>query len=120
MKLCNNPCIECPYLKGSMPGYFGGNDPQEYAHALHADTIVPCHMRSTYDDDEEVSEVTICVGHLMAQKKVCKSNSHPEAVKALKSTKFKAMFKKHKADVLGFDFYEHHGVEYEIKFTPRS
>jgi len=105
-KPCKNPCPECPYRKSSTPGYLGGNDPKEYAKALHLDTVVPCHMRSEYDEDGTVDVVAVCPGHLMAQKRVCKRTEHPEAKAAWDQKAYEA----NRDDILGFDFYDHHGV----------
>ena len=107
---CKRPCKECPYMKDSMPGYFGGNDPAEYALAMHLDTVVPCHMKSTYFEDD-VEEIVMCTGHLLSQRKVCKRSVHPEVVKAWKDGSLELLYEELKDDLLGFDFYNHHGLK---------
>lgn len=98
-------------MKSSIPGDFGGNDPEIYAEALHADTVVACHMKSTFDNESNVKDTVICAGHLMAQRKVCKKAYNEYAVAVWADEDFQAMYEKMKDQVLGFDFYTHHGIE---------
>jgi len=111
MKHCKKPCPECPYMKTSMPGYFGGNDPKEYALAIHLDTVVACHMKSSFGEDERVTDVTICAGHLFAQKKAAKRTVHPDAIEAWADQDFQQTYEEMKDDVLGLDFYTHHKID---------
>lgn len=105
------PCKECPYMKRSMPGYFGGQDPLIYAEAMHQDTIIPCHMRSEYHDGGDVQVVTPCTGHLMSQKKVCKGSLHEVALEYLRDPRFYELYNELYDEVLGFRFYDHHGLD---------
>lgn len=113
MKHCKKPCSECPYMKKSEPGYFGGNDPGEYQVAIHRDTVVACHTTSTYDHNEDVETAVVCRGHLLAQKKVCKQIRHEEAVDVAQSEAFQEQYDELKDEVLGFDFAEHHRIGME-------
>lgn len=81
--MCNQPCKECPYTTNSLPGYFGGNDPLEYAAASHRDVVAPCHVRSKYDENGMVKEnFSPCVGLALAQMVNCKSpRNNPEMQK---------------------------------------
>lgn len=110
MKHCKKPCPECPYRKDSEPEYFGDNDPQEYADALHLDTVVACHTKSGYDANGNVNDVVICAGHLIAQKKVCKSTQHPDALQVLALEEFQEMVEEKRDEVHGFSFYSHHNI----------
>ena len=109
MKHCKKPCAECPYMKKSMPGYFGDNDPTEYQVAIHRDTVVACHTTSKYDVNGVTTPV-VCRGHLLAQKKVCKQIRHEDAVDVAKSEAFQEQYDELKDEVLGFDFAEHHRI----------
>lgn len=110
MKYCKKPCKECAYIKGSLPGWFGDNDPMLYADALHQDTVVPCHMKSKFDANGDVTDVVMCTGHLFAQKKACKRSLHPQVIKVWQDQEFAAMYEQMKDKGLGLDFYEYHKI----------
>jgi len=112
---CKNPCSTCPYTKNALKGYFGGNDPQEYADAIHRDTIVACHSRTKHDEitQEAKSEgdITICTGHIVSQIKVCKNPQHPEGKKAHDFVRSFTNLEELKDNALAFDFKAFHGIQ---------
>ncbi len=70
---CKTPCPECPYIKGAPEGFFGGQDPEIYADAIHRDSVVVCHSRNKYDKDGMAIEpYEPCLGHAMIQIKAIK------------------------------------------------
>jgi hypothetical protein len=111
---CKNPCPTCPYTKKSLSGDFGGNDPEEYANAIHQDTVIACHSRTKHNKTtslpDSISDVTICTGHIIAQIKVCKSSQHTDGAKAHTLLRENENFEKLKENNLGFDFKQHHGL----------
>lgn len=111
MKRCKTPCKECPYMKKSIPGYFGGHNPKAYAEALHIDTVVACHTKSKFDNDGDLTDMTMCIGHVLSQRKACKRSYHPDILEAWADPKVNALYEAKYDDILGLDFYEHHKVE---------
>jgi len=113
-KPCKKPCPQCPYLKNSLSGYFGGEDPAIYANAISQDTVVACHTRTKHDPKTNVpkslNDVSICVGHLLAQIKTCKSSRHPDAAKAIEGLRKQDNITELLSDNLGFDFKSHHKI----------
>ena len=111
---CKNPCPTCPYTKKALSGDFGGNDPEEYANAIHQDTVIACHSRTKHDQTtllpKSTSDVTICTGHIVAQIKVCKQSRHPDGLKAQETVRNNSNFEELKENALGFDFKSHHGL----------
>lgn len=114
-KPCKNPCPECPYKKNSPKGYFGGQDPLEYANAIHQDTIIPCHSRTKYNENTEMptfnSDIVPCTGHLVAQIKVCKRQKNEDAANAQDYVRNLENIEELKQNILGFDFKKHHEID---------
>lgn len=113
-KPCKNPCPECPYAKKSIPGYFGGLDPREYAQAIGQDTVIACHTRSKYDTNGHVKmdDVVVCTGHIVAQIKSCKQTIHPVGKLAHEQIRAQSNFEQLKTEMLGLDFWSHHKIEF--------
>lgn len=113
-KPCKNPCPSCPYRKESLKGYFGGQDPQEYADAIHQDTVIACHSRTKHNKEtgmpETLDDVVVYTGHIVAQINVCKSTMHPDGQKARQQILEQDNIDELKQSVLGFDFKSHHGI----------
>lgn len=66
-------CRECPYRNTSAKGYMGGQDPEDYREYINMDIVVPCHMRSTYDDEGDPEQAKPCTGHVASVVKSCRS-----------------------------------------------
>lgn len=113
-KPCKNPCPSCPYTKNAIKGDFGGNDPEEYAQAIHLDTVVACHSRTKHNEiTGEASsdgDITICTGHIVSQIKSCKSSRHPEGIKAHALVRSFPNLDKLKDNALAFDFKSFHNI----------
>lgn len=114
-KACKKPCPSCPYTKNAVRGYFGGHEPDEYANAIHQDTIIACHSRTKHNKEsgivESMDDVTICTGHIVSQIKVCKSSMHKDGAEAQKQVRASSNFEKLKENALGFDFKSYHGID---------
>jgi hypothetical protein len=112
---CKKPCKTCPYKKDSIKGYFAGLDPQEYAEAIHQDTIIACHSRSTYNQSGIVTTAVVCTGHIVAQILSLKRPNalHIEQLQAHQQIRKQDNFVELKAQNLSlFDFYKHHNIDY--------
>lgn len=113
-KPCKKPCLSCPFTKNSDKGYFGGNDPLEYANALHQDTVIACHSRTKHNKKtglpDSYSDITICTGHIVSQIKIFKSSIHEEGSKAQQQIRSSDNFEELKENALGFDFKKYHGI----------
>ena len=111
---CKEPCPSCPYTKNAPKGYFGGQDPLEYANAIGQDTVVACHTHTKHSEESGViesdSDITICTGHIISQIKTCKSSIHPEGQEAHALVRSRDNFEELKDNALGFDFKSHHGI----------
>lgn len=63
------PCKECPFTKGSLPGWLGGETLQDtYDQVMHEGPFA-CHM-TRHKKDKDMSR---CFGSLMFMRKGCKS-----------------------------------------------
>lgn len=110
---CKNPCPTCPFMKGSAKGYFGGNDPEEYAESIHRNTVVACHSRTKHDEETGMptgeGSIHICTGHIVAQTKVCKSPlPGTDADHSHSLVRSRENFEELKNNALGFDFKQYH------------
>jgi hypothetical protein len=114
-KPCKNPCSTCPYTKNSLTGYFGGQDANEYADAIHRDTVIACHTRTKHNKETHLpdsdSDVTICTGHIVSQIKVLKRTRHPDGMTAHGLIREQKNFEELKENALGFDFKKHHNID---------
>ena len=111
---CKNPCPSCPYTKKAAKGYFGGNNPEEYARAIHQDTVIACHTRTKYNEKtgypDSEDDVVICTGHIVSQIKACKSTIHSDGKKARDQIMTQDNFEELKEQSLAFDFKQYHGI----------
>lgn len=114
--MCKKPCKECPYRTDSLPGYFGGQNPAEYAAAIHMEIVVACHTRSKYTDGL-ASTVVPCTGHVLSQIKSCKSPNRNSELIALHNQVRQMPDKDVEAmssNILeSFKFREHHDISIE-------
>lgn len=69
------PCKECPWLKNSLRGYLGPEDPEYFASVFHQDFEYPCHK--TKDTPEE----EVCTGLVYTRVNSCKSARTPGQLK---------------------------------------
>jgi hypothetical protein len=37
------PCSDCPWRRDALPGWLGGNTPEEWVQIAHSDGLVECH-----------------------------------------------------------------------------
>ena len=85
---------------------------QDYKKALHHDTIIACHSRSKYDEEETVIEAVVCTGHIVAQINSCKRPNalHKEMYDAHQQIRKQDNFEELKSNTLSaFNFDKHHG-----------
>jgi hypothetical protein len=112
---CKEPCPSCPYTVKAIAGDFGGNDPAEYADAIHRDTIVACHSRTKHDKTSHLpnseDDITICTGHIVSQIVVLKRSDHPEGRVAQDRIRELPNFEALKTLALGFNFKDFHGLD---------
>lgn len=109
--MCKKPCPSCPYLKKSIPGYFGGNDKEHFQRAIHGELVLPCHSRSKTDKNHEFisSKVVGCRGQVIAQINSCKIPINPVLLKIRKELEASDDFKQLKENNLSaFNFDKHH------------
>lgn len=99
-----NACKECPFKKGSLPGWLG---PWHDSNTLHLHIVneqdFACHMTLGQDDDEEVPETARrCTGAIMYATKSCKRFNDP----VLRDEQVKHQPSEEIMDL--FEFREHH------------
>ncbi len=56
------PCSDCPLSRGSLNGWLGGGNPEEWGHALHSESRMNCH----------VLEGAQCAGAAIYRSNICK------------------------------------------------
>jgi len=112
---CKSPCKECPYQKGSASGYFGGNDPGIYRHAINAETVIPCHMRSEHDHSGEVVNPEPCTGLFFSIQKSCRLPMTEPMIELLKASRAHPKVEEIKGNALAsWEFADYHGIEEEF------
>lgn len=113
-KPCKYPCPSCPFTNKADKGYFGGNNPEEYAQSIHQDTVVACHTRTKHNEATGLpnsdNDIVICTGHIVSQIKACKNTIHPEGKKAKEQIMAQDNFENLKEKALAFDFKQYHGI----------
>lgn len=65
------PCKECPFLKKSASGFFGGYTPEEYHQMAHGEMGVACHTAKHHEG------TVACVGALQHANVAFKSYRNP-------------------------------------------
>lgn len=84
------PCKECPFLRGSAPGYLGASTPEEFMQQVRTEHSMPCHMTVDYEDAgwQEQLETTAkrCRGSLVFLKNNCKLPREPDYSAAVQET----------------------------------
>lgn len=109
--MCKKPCKECPYQKGSAPGYFGGNDPFTYRNAINRESVMPCHMRSKHDDNGEVEKSVPCTGLIFSMIKSCRLPFSPDLLALIDKARVidDAQYYKHNA-LSSWEFSDYHDL----------
>jgi len=64
------PCAECPWLRRSMAGYLGADEPVHfYRESVTYEGLMPCHNEIDYDDPDwtetQLPDVSLCAGNLI-------------------------------------------------------
>ena len=112
MSKCKNPCPECPYQKGAASGYFGGNDPKIYRHAINSETVIPCHMRSEHDAQGNVTKNEPCTGLFFSIQKSCRLPTTEPMLNILRESRAHPNAKELKSNALAsWEFADYHGIE---------
>ncbi len=110
---CKNPCPECPWKKGSLRGYLGGNDVETYAITVHRETRLACHMRNPDAVEKNPSKITakeLCIGYVMALNNDCKRAIDPVLRKAQDQYREHPM----RGDIFGFPVYQNFKEHHEV------
>lgn len=113
MKVCKNPCTECPFTKKSLRGWLADYESPENLHRLIMSEIpFPCHM--TQENDLSILEAMRdneirCKGALLYMKKACKMPRNKEVFEMIKSFTINDT-----EDILSVpEFIKHHSISYE-------
>lgn len=103
------PCKECPFKVGSLPGWLGPHSPQQLFDFIHVqDGAFGCHMSideaaKRGENPKTSDNIEICTGSLLHAKKTIKSFKN-RAMEFFKN----AVAAWAKTPVMGFEFIEHH------------
>lgn len=86
------PCAECPWLRRSMAGYLGLDEPVNfYRQSVTNECLMPCHMEIDYDDPEwletQYPDVSLCAGNLIYFRNNFKRPRRPELEAAVETVK---------------------------------
>lgn len=110
MKKCKKPCHECAFRKTSPRGYFGGNSLELYYQLSQAETVIPCHMRSSTNEAGDFVDVSPCIGQALTQIKSCKAPYDPELKALHLELREQENFEELKDNALAdWEFHSHHG-----------
>ena len=75
MEIRKSICNECPFSKGSLKGWLGGEAVEDTLNCMQFDQAFSCHMHrteETHQGDIWVGDLPICRGFMMSAKKSCK------------------------------------------------
>jgi hypothetical protein len=84
-----HPCAGCPWLRKSLPGYLGDDNPEHFYRASVAqESPMPCHEQIDYSDPDwletQYPEVDLCAGNLIYFRNHLKTPRRPELAEAVR------------------------------------
>lgn len=114
-KVRNNICAECPWARGSAPGWTGPASPDTWASTASTDQVILCHMTMTEIRDGKAvmtnPDLRQCAGAAQFRTNIYKSPRNPTIATAEERTTEKVF-------ATSAEFYEHHQAVYAKRHAP--
>lgn len=68
------PCAQCPFRRGSTPGWLGGLTPEEFRELAQSETRMACHVRAGHHVNYKHPDPTLpqCAGRAIYWANQCK------------------------------------------------
>lgn len=80
-----NPCVECPFLRSSVPGHIGPYAAHDWPEMCHAEGPIACHMTIEHEG-QPWPELKQCAGAAIFRANICKTPRNPKVAKGERDT----------------------------------
>ena len=79
------PCVQCPWLRTSAPGWLGPHDPATWLDIVHGESPIACHLTIDHDG-QPWDQVRQCAGAAIFRANIWKLPHNPNIARGPRDT----------------------------------